>query len=192
LITNPIPNTVPEEILLDKLPGEEDEFYVIQRSNLVPPDSLLMGPHALMQMRTFLTKIHEEFAILYGAEGNLTFAMDIEYKLTIADQLIIKQARPWVSYIPFADDVFADLQPRELFLYPNPTEQTLNIQCKECALNRIVISDVIGNVVSDLRLDPLIESGTRLELAFLSAGVYIITVYSDLGNSTFSSKFLKL
>jgi hypothetical protein len=192
LITNPIPNSVPEEILLDKLPGEEDEFYVIQRSNLVPPDSLLMGPHALMQMRTFLTKIHEEFAILYGAEGNLTFAMDIEYKITIDDQLIIKQARPWVSYVPVADDVFADLQPRELFLYPNPTEQTLNIQCKECALNRIVISDVIGNVVSDLRLDPLIESGTILELAFLSAGVYIITGYSDLGNSTFSSKFLKL
>jgi hypothetical protein len=192
LITNPIPNTVPEEILLDKLPGEEDEFFVIQRSNLVPPDSLLMGPHALMQMRTFLTKIHEEFAILYGAEDNPTFAMDIEYKITANDQLIIKQARPWVSYVPKGDHLFADLQPKELFLYPNPVEQILNVHCKDCRLNRIVISDVMGNSVFQLRLDPLNKSVNRLELAFLSAGVYIITGYSDQGDSTYASKFLKL
>ena len=52
----------------------------------------------LNQMRDFLTVIHDEFATLYDVEGAEGFAMDIEYKVTAQDQLIIKQARPWVSF----------------------------------------------------------------------------------------------
>ena len=36
--------------------------------------------------------------ILYDVVGAEGFAMDIEYKVTAEGQLIIKQARPWVSF----------------------------------------------------------------------------------------------
>ena len=49
-------------------------------------------------MREYLTVIHDEFAILYDVVGAEGFAMDIEYKVTEEGQLIIKQARPWVSF----------------------------------------------------------------------------------------------
>ncbi|MCZ4408197.1 hypothetical protein O3Q51_05225 [Cryomorphaceae bacterium 1068] len=192
LITNPIPNTTPEEILLDKLPGEEDEYFVIQRSNLVPPDSLLMGPESLLEMRGYLTKIHEEFAILYGAERNPTFAMDIEYKISADDQLIIKQARPWVSYVPQGDELFANLKPEKLYLYPNPVEQTLNVRCTECRLDRIVIMDVVGNTLYDSAVDPSNSEKFQFDVSYLSTGVYIISGYSEGQASGISSKFFKL
>jgi hypothetical protein len=192
LITNPIPNTTPEEILLDKLPGEEDEYFVIQRSNLVPPDSLLMGPEALLEMRSYLTKIHEEFAVLYGAEDNPTFAIDIEYKITSDDQLIIKQARPWVSYVPQRDELFANLEREKLFLYPNPVEQTLSIRCKECRLDRMIISDLVGNTLQDIAVDPANPEKLQIDVSYLSTGVYIISGYSEGNASGLSGKFFKL
>lgn len=192
LITNPLPNTVPEEILLDKIRGEEDEFFVIQRSNLVPPDSLLMGPEALIEMREYLTKIHEEFAVLYNAEGNPTFAMDIEYKITAENQLIIKQARPWISYVPKENELFGNLASKEVFLYPNPVDDFVNFYCKDCGLSRLVITDVVGNTIYDYRLDPNYEAAIRLQLEYLSTGVYIVSGYSKSSDSYYSSKLLKL
>ena len=41
---------------------------------------------------------NDEFAILYDVVGAEGFGMDIEYKVTAEDNLIIKQARPWVSF----------------------------------------------------------------------------------------------
>ena len=49
-------------------------------------------------LREYLNVIHDEFAVLYGVEGIEGFGMDIEYKVTAEDQLVIKQARPWVSF----------------------------------------------------------------------------------------------
>jgi hypothetical protein len=64
----------------------------------VNPGELVMDQQYLDQMRDFLTVIHDEFAILYDVVGAEGFGMDIEYKVTAQDQLIIKQARPWVSF----------------------------------------------------------------------------------------------
>ncbi len=96
LITNPDPNSIPEEILLNKDPAEG--YFVLRYSNLVQPDELVMEEIYLDQMRDYLQVIHDEFAILYGVVGAEGFGMDIEYKVTAQDQLIIKQARPWVSF----------------------------------------------------------------------------------------------
>ena len=96
LITNPNANEIPEELLLNQDPNEG--YFVLRYSNLVPQDELVMEEIYLDQMRDYLKVIHDEFAILYNVVGAEGFGMDIEYKVTAQDQLIIKQARPWVSF----------------------------------------------------------------------------------------------
>ncbi len=96
LITNPDANSIPEEILLNEDPAEG--FLVLRESNLVNAGELVMEEHYLDSMRNYLKVIHDEFAILYDVVGAEGFGMDIEYKVTAQDQLIIKQARPWVSF----------------------------------------------------------------------------------------------
>mgnify|MGYP000873933171 CR=1 FL=1 len=98
LITNPDPNSVPEEILLYENPDQGGGYLVLRLSNLVNPGELVMDQEYLDQMRDFLSVIHNEFALLYDVEGAEGFGMDIEYKVTAEDQLAIKQARPWVSF----------------------------------------------------------------------------------------------
>ena len=98
LITNPDPNSVPEEILLYRDPTQSGGYLVLRLSNLVNAGELIMDEEYLNQMRDYLSEIHDEFAILYGVAGQEDFAMDIEYKVTAQNQLAIKQARPWVSF----------------------------------------------------------------------------------------------
>ena len=98
LITNPDPNSVPEEILLYQNPSQGGGYLVLRLSNLVNPGELVMDQVYLDQMRDYLTVIHDEFAQLYDVVGAEGFGMDIEYKVTAQNQLIIKQARPWVSF----------------------------------------------------------------------------------------------
>ena len=78
LITNPDPNTVPEEILLYQDPGDGAGYLVLILSNLVEPGELVMDQVYLDQMRDYLSVIHDEFAILYDVEGIDGFGMDIE------------------------------------------------------------------------------------------------------------------
>ncbi len=98
LITNPDPNSVPEEILLYQDPSQAGGYLVLRLSNLVNQGDLIMDQIYLNQLRDYLTVIHDEFAILYNVVGAEGFGMDIEYKVTAQDQLVIKQARPWVSF----------------------------------------------------------------------------------------------
>jgi len=98
LITNPDPNSVPEEILLYRDPTQSGGYLVLRLSNLVNAGELIMDDEYLNQMRDYLTVIHDEFATLYDVAGQEDFAMDIEYKVTAQNQLAIKQARPWVSF----------------------------------------------------------------------------------------------
>ena len=98
LITNPDPNSVPEEILLYEDATLGAGYLVLRLSNLVHPGELVMDQVYLDLMRDYLTVIHDEFAILYDVVGAEGFGMDIEYKVTAQDQLVIKQARPWVSF----------------------------------------------------------------------------------------------
>lgn len=96
LITNPDANSIPEELLLYTDP--EQGYLLLRESNLVHPGELVMEEVYLDQMREYLQVIHDEFAILYDLVGVEGFGMDIEYKVTVDDQLAIKQARPWVSF----------------------------------------------------------------------------------------------
>ena len=98
LITNPEPNSVPEEILLYEDETQGAGYVVLRLSNLVEDGALVMESEYLDLMRDYLGVIHDEFAVLYDVEGIEGFGMDIEYKVTAQDQLAIKQARPWVSF----------------------------------------------------------------------------------------------
>ena len=80
LITNPSAQSVPEEMLLDRVLTNDNDFILVQRSNLVDEDSIILGDIYRAGMREYFNVIHDEFAILYEAEDNPTFAMDIEYK----------------------------------------------------------------------------------------------------------------
>ena len=98
LITNPDPNSVPEEILLFEDTTQGNGYVVLRLSNLAQQGQLVMADHYLDSMRQYMSVIHNEFEVLYGVEGVDGFGMDIEYKVTKDDDLAIKQARPWVSF----------------------------------------------------------------------------------------------
>ncbi len=93
LVTNPDALSVPEEILLDPAGGEHT---VLRTSNQKPRGQLLMSDDQRDQLRRHLTVIDEKFKKLYDIGSDEDFAMEIEFKVTSANVLAIKQARPWV------------------------------------------------------------------------------------------------
>ena len=147
LITNPDPNSVPEEILLYEDPEEAAGYLVLQLSNLVDQGQLVMDQSYLDQMRDYLSVIHDEFAILYDVEGIEGFGMDIEYKVTADDQLVIKQARPWVS---FWADIKAD-NDLELTEFTSPT-----------SASDLGSNEIISAIVSNTGLNPMSDFSLTL------------------------------
>ena len=184
LITNP-GSTYPEELLLKRYPTGNDLYSVIQYSSLVPADSLLIPELQLDLLRQYLSVIHDKFAVLYHAENNPTFAMDIEYKIDSNKQLVIKQARPWVSYVPTPEP--PPLSSKcDLVLYPNPAADVLNMRCENCEITGIRITDMRGCVVLE---KPVHQSDVQLPIDYLSGGVYVIN--GTVGGSHCKIKFIK-
>lgn len=192
LITNPSGSNTAEEILLRNSPNAEEPFVLIQRSSLLPSGEILMDEVHLSDLRAYMHVIHQEFEKLYNAEGNDTFAMDIEYKITSENDLAIKQARPWVSYKPTTDNLDIELESNKLFLYPNPAQNHVNIRCNSCNLNRIRISDLTGKNIIDLSVEPQSNPNIRVPVFQLPEGIYIVAGYTSQGSSTYSQKLLKL
>ena len=93
LVTNPEAGSVPEEILLHLQGGGN---IVLTTSNQVEPGQLLMTGAQLRQLQQHLAVIHERFKTLYDPAPGVPFAIEIEFKITSANILAIKQARPWV------------------------------------------------------------------------------------------------
>ena len=90
LVTNPEADSEPEEVLLYR---SGDFYEVLATSNQIEPGALLMTDLQMKQLAEHLTVIHDHFARLYPARP---YAIEIEFKITDADILAIKQARPWV------------------------------------------------------------------------------------------------
>lgn len=104
LVTNPDALSIPEEILLMSPENTSGVDFLVRASNLVANGEQIMSDQQLDQLRSHLYTIHNEFRVLYNATADPDFAMEIEFKITSANILAIKQARPWiVSY--FTDDV---------------------------------------------------------------------------------------
>lgn len=186
LITNPNNNEVPEELLLLLNPTADDEPLVIQFSSLLPPDSLLLTPAQTEELKGYLEIIHEEFKKKYRAFGNPTFAMDIEYKITADDRLIIKQARPWVEYVPDIKIGKIDYK-CDFLVSPNPVADILKVDCTQCELSAVRVIHPNGKSVLETPLD---TSSPEIPVDQLSAGVYIALGFID-GQFCGSTKFVK-
>ena len=92
LVTNPDALSVPEEVLLDIF----GIAILLGASNQVVPGQRLMSNDQLLLLHDHLFVIHHHFEELYEPESDEPFAMEIEFKITSANTLAIKQARPWV------------------------------------------------------------------------------------------------
>ena len=117
-ITNPEPvntvdgllNPIPDEFIVTRLPASINGFswetLFLRHSNVeeiygapVSTENVLTDSE-INKLRDNLQIIHAHFKNIY--QGDDTFAMDIEFKITETDdgsrgQLAIKQARPWVD-----------------------------------------------------------------------------------------------
>lgn len=191
LITNPGENAVPEEILVDKNSSGDINYIVVQRSNLAPEDSLLFGESYLELMIEYLNKIHDEFKILYKAENNPSFAMDIEYKIDNNGQLVIKQARPWVSFI-FQDTVKVDAKVNTdlIQIYPNPAKEYVSIELLDSNFTGLLIMDVSGKEVFTKNITPNGTSIVNIHIEPLTPGIYIVCGLNE-GKFFSSKKFVK-
>lgn len=188
LITNPGSNSVPEELLLRRIPDLESDYTIVQYSSFVNGNSLLMTPEQLNLMREYLSVIHDKFAILYHAEKDNSFAMDIEYKITSENQLVIKQARPWVAFSPQKMDKISENC--EFLLFPNPASDFINVRCEDCEEARIKITDISGKVVFEKQVNQTGSANTHILIDHLPIGLYFINGY--FGDSMCGSvKFVK-
>lgn len=98
LVTNPEENSVPEELLVaDLLGATRYEIQYIRYSNQVPQGETVLTQAQILELVDRLRVLNQHFRTLYGATGNSSFAMEIEFKITESGALQIKQARPYVN-----------------------------------------------------------------------------------------------
>jgi len=190
LITNPDTSFVPEEILLDKVSVSANDYLIIRHSNLIPIDSLLLSELHLDEMRGFLSVIHNEFEKLYQAENNGTFAMDIEYKITKDNQLIIKQARPWAEFVP--EHKFGSNSNDNFTLYPNPARDYIMMQCVDCNISELKITSITGKQVNSQELINTNSTNAIVFIQDLPAGVYILSGFAIESNTYYAKRFVKM
>ncbi|MCB0516969.1 MAG: PEP/pyruvate-binding domain-containing protein [Chitinophagales bacterium] len=187
LITNPTPNAISEEILLDKVRVSENDFILIRHSNLVGNDSILMQPQYLSEIRAYLTVIHDRFALLYKAEENDNFAMEIEYKITSDNRLVIKQARTWVAYVP--DNRLELLQNSlQLNIFPNPAQDYVNITCENCNIESLYLINSLG-AIQKINFNPTIDFNAEINTFDFPSGIYF--VYGIAKKQNYIGKFIK-
>lgn len=177
LVTNPEGFSIPEEILLKKNGSGALGYEIIRRSNLLPNNQQIMTVPYLDELREYMDVIHEEFAILYEAEGNDRFSMDIEYKIDSTGQLVVKQARPWIGFLETtATD---DPGPAQLIVkaFPNPTDdQVTAIFSKELPPGlTLEVFDILGR---RMMYHTVSQRTKRLDVnvASLEPGVYLLTL----------------
>ncbi len=176
LITNPDANSIPEEILLNQDPDEG--YTVLRYSNLVLNNELVMGEQYLNQMRDYLQVIHDEFAILYNFVGVEGFGMDIEYKVTAEDQLVIKQARPWVS---FWAGINANFDLASIEITDPPSSSTLsNAELVTVKIANEGLENMENFEISLLIEEQIVETITiSEELALQNSAEYQFTIPQD-------------
>ena len=98
LVTNPDPNATPDELLVSAIgPNGEYETQYIRRSTLTTGGESVMTAEQIAGLTSAMETIQRRFKVIYGAQRNPAFAMDIEFKIDAAGKLVVKQARPWVD-----------------------------------------------------------------------------------------------
>ena len=93
LVTNPGAGATPEELLISAL-GLQGEFVTQELSSSSLTDQPVLSANQIGELVSAMQRIQRHFAKLYGEAGNPAFAMDLEFKIDVNNQLVIKQARP--------------------------------------------------------------------------------------------------
>lgn len=101
LTTNPDPNAIAEELLVmidAASPGQNIyETIRIRESNLIPSGEMVMSDAHVDELIEQMEIIQSHFKVVYNAQADNSFAMDLEFKVDKDGHLSIKQARPWVD-----------------------------------------------------------------------------------------------
>lgn len=99
LVTNPQPNSIPDEFLVADLAGSERyEIQYVRHSNLVSDGGPILTKEQIFELADMMRLINIRFRSLYRTHpADHRFAMDIEFKITADGRLNIKQARPWID-----------------------------------------------------------------------------------------------
>lgn len=97
LVTNPEAGSTPEELLVADFDGETQyEFQYIRRSNRVEEGGTVLSRADTLELVAKLRALNSHFQSLYRVSSfNTRFAMEVEFKITAAGDLEIKQARPY-------------------------------------------------------------------------------------------------
>ena len=163
LVTNPDSLSIPEELLIEIHPSTADTYEVISKSNK-SPNEILLKSHQIKELSYHLNIIHNNFRDLYGVAEDEPFAMEVEYKITKNNQLLIKQARPWLGTISNGNnlnyDAFmtANKSSKNLevltVLYPNPVldELTLHYAVPEKADVEVSIINSLGQQIESFQI----------------------------------------
>ena len=190
LITNPSIYAVPEEILLNDFETAQTGYTVVSYSNLMSANKTVMREKHYEEMREYLTKIHNEFKSLYRAKNEDDFAMDIEYKITKENQLIIKQARPWVAYS--ATNIETAPAPNiPIKIFPNPAADYLTVEHGDINLSQVKITNIKGQKFVQKNIFNIDKTQSIISLQDLPIGLYIISGYDIIGTMSFTKMFLK-
>jgi hypothetical protein len=56
-----------------------------------------MTAEQIARLTSAMETIQRRFRVIYGAQRDPAFAMDIEFKIDVGGALVVKQARPWVD-----------------------------------------------------------------------------------------------
>jgi hypothetical protein len=104
-VTNPL-EAQPEEFVVTAIGplgsgltgnGRKREIVYLRRSSLVGPGEAVLSEARVDALDRGVRAIHGHFARLYRKKGDESFAVDIEFKIDAAGDLVFKQARPWVD-----------------------------------------------------------------------------------------------
>ena len=93
LVTNP-GGHLPEELLLSK--DADFTVSVVRRSSLAEDGAAVLSDEHIATLHAALGTIDSRFATLHNVVDGTDFAIEIEFKVTAADAVAIKQVRPWV------------------------------------------------------------------------------------------------
>ena len=188
LVTNPEALSIPEEILLSTTLTGDQGYSVVRASNQTSDDNLVMEVVHLDELRANLQVIHDEFEILYEAEDQERFAMEIEYKITKDNELSIKQARPWL----FSDRLDTDIATTQgqsgqaISIFPNPTNAFIIIKNDGLDRYNIRIYDMDGKAV--LRLDD--KQISTLDLSDFASGTYFLEIVNISSGDHYMEKIV--
>ncbi|MFN0214783.1 MAG: PEP/pyruvate-binding domain-containing protein [Saprospiraceae bacterium] len=190
LVTNPAALSIPEEILLDAQHIGGFRYAVMQPSNQVPLDSLVLKESYLEAMQEYLAVIHARFQVLYNATDLDDFAMEIEYKVTAAGQLIVKQARPWVGFWSNIPPNPSPGDSTSLLVFPNPFHDFILIKGKAGKTIDLRILNAQGQV---LHYDTVFFEASQAMVSTknLSSGVYLLQVYDNTNGQRVAKVLVK-